>query len=181
MSWTDAHLETAKRLWIEGKSASEIMRVLRLVANSKTWPSRNAVIGKLHRGGLTDGSRPQHRSMSAHVNVKKPSAPPVKRDRTNPIGPDAGRLLQRVAERRAFPSPPEPEPDGPVVPLMALQSHHCRWPIGSPSDHDFGFCGKRRAQGATYCASCIQTRKPYLPTPKVNGFNPDLRGVRRSA
>lgn len=49
MSWTDHRIEQLKELWGEGKTASEIADYLGDV-------SRNAVIGKAHRLGLS--SRP---------------------------------------------------------------------------------------------------------------------------
>ena len=45
MSWTDERVDTLKRLWGEGHSASQI-------ANQLGGVSRNAVIGKVHRLGL---------------------------------------------------------------------------------------------------------------------------------
>lgn len=47
MSWTDERVETLKRMWIEGQSASQIAKELGGV-------TRNAVIGKVHRLGLSN-------------------------------------------------------------------------------------------------------------------------------
>ena len=47
MSWTDERVETLKRMWGEGQSASQIARELGGV-------TRNAVIGKVHRLGLSN-------------------------------------------------------------------------------------------------------------------------------
>jgi GcrA cell cycle regulator len=49
MSWTDERVETLKRMWIEGQSASQIAKELGGV-------TRNAVIGKIHRLGLSNRS-----------------------------------------------------------------------------------------------------------------------------
>src|SRR6202795_2685210 len=46
MSWTDERVETLKKLWAEGLSASQIAAELGNV-------TRNAVIGKVHRLGLS--------------------------------------------------------------------------------------------------------------------------------
>lgn len=55
MSWTDERVETLKRMWAEGQSASQIAKELGGV-------TRNAVIGKVHRLGLSnrteDGADP---------------------------------------------------------------------------------------------------------------------------
>jgi GcrA cell cycle regulator len=36
--------------------------------------------------------------------------------------------------------------------LVDLKDNGCRWPFGDPRDRDFGFCGRRRIDGAPYCA-----------------------------
>ncbi len=46
MSWTDERVETLKKLWSDGLSCSQIAQELGSV-------SRNAVIGKVHRLGLS--------------------------------------------------------------------------------------------------------------------------------
>lgn len=46
MSWTDERVELLKKMWTEGKSASQIAKELGSV-------TRNAVIGKVHRLGLS--------------------------------------------------------------------------------------------------------------------------------
>ncbi|MFD1913403.1 GcrA family cell cycle regulator [Halodurantibacterium flavum] len=55
MSWTDERVETLKKMWQEGQSASQIAKELGGV-------TRNAVIGKVHRLGLSNrvsGGRPE--------------------------------------------------------------------------------------------------------------------------
>lgn len=47
MSWTDERVELLKRMWAEGASASQIAKELGQV-------TRNAVIGKVHRLGLSN-------------------------------------------------------------------------------------------------------------------------------
>ena len=47
MSWTDERVEILKKLWGEGQSASQIAKELGGV-------TRNAVIGKVHRLGLSN-------------------------------------------------------------------------------------------------------------------------------
>ena len=47
MTWTDERVETLKRMWTEGQSASQIAKELGGV-------TRNAVIGKVHRLGLSN-------------------------------------------------------------------------------------------------------------------------------
>ncbi|WP_412507933.1 GcrA family cell cycle regulator, partial [Roseovarius sp. SYSU LYC5161] len=47
MSWNDERVETLKKMWGEGQSASQIAKELGGV-------TRNAVIGKVHRLGLSN-------------------------------------------------------------------------------------------------------------------------------
>ena len=47
MSWTDERVETLKKMWGDGQSASHIAKELGGV-------TRNAVIGKVHRLGLSN-------------------------------------------------------------------------------------------------------------------------------
>ena len=47
MSWSEERVEALKTMWAEGKSASQIAKELGNV-------TRNAVIGKVHRLGLSN-------------------------------------------------------------------------------------------------------------------------------
>ena len=75
MSWTDERVETLKRMWGEGQSASQIAKELGGV-------TRNAVIGKVHRlglsnraGGKEDGEEVQQpAAMTANPERVEPSA-----------------------------------------------------------------------------------------------------------
>ena len=51
MGWTDERVEILKKLWLEGLSASQIAKQLGGV-------TRNAVIGKVHRLGLSGRATP---------------------------------------------------------------------------------------------------------------------------
>ena len=51
MSWTDERVNVLKKLWAEGHSASQIAKQLGGV-------TRNAVIGKVHRLGLSGRATP---------------------------------------------------------------------------------------------------------------------------
>ena len=51
MTWTDERVETLKNMWADGKSASQIAKELGGI-------TRNAVIGKVHRLGLSNRNGP---------------------------------------------------------------------------------------------------------------------------
>lgn len=88
--WTLAREQLLRKRWAEGYSASEIAREL------DCGMSRNAVIGKIHRLGLTGQgarTRPDCQKVRAEPAApgaaRAPNAPPVKRDPKvrNPMGP----------------------------------------------------------------------------------------------
>src|SRR5215470_9853981 len=75
MTWTDERVETLKKLWTDGLSASQIAAELGGI-------TRNAVIGKVHRLGLsgrakspsTAAPRPRKARQSSHMlRVSRPS------------------------------------------------------------------------------------------------------------
>jgi GcrA cell cycle regulator len=72
MSWTDERVEKLKELWSEGMSASQIAKALGGV-------TRNAVIGKVHRLGLsnrgttTGATQPGKDEVKAAPKTAKPS------------------------------------------------------------------------------------------------------------
>jgi len=57
MIWSDEQIEILKSLWVEGKSASEIAETL-------GDTTRNAVIGKAHRIGLSGRPSPIKKKVS---------------------------------------------------------------------------------------------------------------------
>src|SRR3954469_12551363 len=65
MGWTDERVETLKKLWLDGLSASQIAKQLGGV-------TRNAVIGKVHRLGLSGRATPSQPQRPA---FKTPRAP----------------------------------------------------------------------------------------------------------
>jgi GcrA cell cycle regulator len=75
MSWTDDRVELLKKMWAEGKSASQIAKELGSV-------TRNAVIGKVHRLGLssrgTDSSSSKEAAKpAAAASAEPPAATPT--------------------------------------------------------------------------------------------------------
>src|SRR6188472_4056434 len=72
MSWTDERVETLKSMWSEGKSASQIAKELGGV-------TRNAVIGKVHRLGLSNrvGGEPDEAAAAAEPVQEEAREPAV--------------------------------------------------------------------------------------------------------
>ena len=147
MGWTDERVEMLKRLWLEGLSASQVAKQLGGV-------TRNAVIGKVHRLGLSGRATP---SQPTRTPFKTPRPP-------RPLSASHG-LAHRPAERRiASPPPPRPAPyvEMPgTATVLTLGAHMCKWPIGDPSTDEFSFCGRRAGSDGPYCIE--HARVAYQP------------------
>jgi GcrA cell cycle regulator len=91
MSWTDERVETLKKMWAEGQSASQIAKELGGV-------TRNAVIGKVHRLGLSN--RVTGASKEDEEHDTPVAAPVVKVDAPAPRAPVEP---VRAAEPRPIP------------------------------------------------------------------------------
>jgi GcrA cell cycle regulator len=179
VSWSDDRISTLKKMWQQGKSASEIAEKLGGV-------TRNAVIGKAHRLGLS--GRP---SPIKPVVAKKPVAAPAKKElppakkpaavaakpmapAKKPVAPVAA--AKPVVAPKATPAakpvpnapgrPPEPivlaalanatsRKDGKVLSILELNERMCRWPVGDPKEAGFGYCGSVSVTGHPYCAEHV--------------------------
>ncbi len=87
MSWTDERVDKLKKLWADGLSASQIARSLGEV-------TRNAVIGKVHRLGLS-GRATTSRIDRPRSLALAPPAPPAPRG-----SGDRGRRGSEAAQWR---------------------------------------------------------------------------------
>jgi GcrA cell cycle regulator len=95
MSWTDERVEALKAMWNEGKSASQIAKALGGV-------TRNAVIGKVHRLGLSNRTGARGAVKDGAVGVAPEPAAGA-----GPIEPAAAEPVA------AAPAAPDPAP-GPM-------------------------------------------------------------------
>lgn len=172
MGWTDERVDVLKKLWLDGLSASQIAKQLGGV-------TRNAVIGKVHRLGLSGRAAP---SQPARQTFKAPRpARPV-----STATPSAPRRMAEAAPPAAAasaPTPPAPPPMRVEEPgsatVLTLGAHMCKWPIGDPSTDSFTFCG-RRASESPYCQE--HARVAYQPAQngkKKAGPNDLARSLRR--
>lgn len=157
MSWTDERVETLKKLWIEGLSASQI-------ATSLGEVTRNAVIGKIHRLGLSGRART---GVAQPVRKVKPQvAQPIRRV-VRPATASIGNAALQLEPAYAMAVETAPQPMATVVPMnervtiMMLTEQTCRWPMGDPGSEAFSFCGKRSDNGIPYCNA--HARIAYQP------------------
>ena len=156
MSWTDDRVDKLKELWAEGMSASQIAKVMGGV-------TRNAVIGKVHRLGLSNrGPAPEDgrpadaappaaaKPAPAEDTLPAPAArrtPPAIRDATQPRAPGAPTPEEEAARATLA----EIEKFAKRVNLLELTERTCKWPIGDPTEEDFAFCGLSCVPGKPYC------------------------------
>lgn len=160
MTWTNERIERLKSLWGDGLSASQI-------ASELGGVSRNAVIGKVHRLGLSGRQGVKLKFVAPEKTGRKLAAR-VSKAATQVRRPSRGSPAHAVAPSPAPETRVEErlETDN-VIPmaryltLQELGPHTCRWPIGDPQSPDFRFCGAPTSPGQVYCAPCSQ--KAYLP------------------
>ncbi|MHA6287326.1 GcrA family cell cycle regulator [Maricaulis sp. CAU 1757] len=153
MAWTDERVEELKKLWSDGLSASQIAKQLGGV-------TRNAVIGKVHRLGLSGRATP---SRPARRTVK-PSRP---RTTATPVAsaPSVSRQAP-AAPAPSTPAPVEPAvlPSGDLATVLTLRDSMCKWPIGDPAQASFRFCGHKTESGQAYCHA--HSDMAYQPSQK---------------
>lgn len=101
MSWTDERVETLKRMWSEGQSASQIAKELGGV-------TRNAVIGKVHRLGLSNRVGGAGGKEDEEEVVVEAPAPRVEAAKPAPAPEPAPRMTEQP--RPAAPERPTPQP-----------------------------------------------------------------------
>ncbi len=165
VTWSDERVEQLKRLWSEGRSASQIAAEIGGV-------SRNAVIGKVHRLGLSgrsktapasSGTRPRGKAALAAKPAGGSGQGEAEHRRVE-RAPEASAHVSVGATALAQPRPLASEPAlrprpvaevvAPVaerVTIMDLREGMCRWPMGDPTSPEFRFCGARSSAGAPYC------------------------------
>ncbi len=172
MSWTDERVETLKKMWGEGQSASVIAKELGGV-------TRNAVIGKVHRLGLSNrttgaASKAPAKDKPAAKASAKPKAPAKKADAKPAEAPAAEKPSVPVRKPiipAGQPLPPQPsaneispealasvrevEKTAKKLSLMELTERTCKWPIGDPATEEFWFCGLAVQQGKPYCEAHV--------------------------
>ncbi|MDP3803251.1 GcrA family cell cycle regulator [Brevundimonas sp.] len=163
--WTEDRVGALKKLWLEGQSASQIAKQL------GGGVTRNAVIGKVHRLGLSGRAAPSQPARATFRPSRPRPAQPTQ-------APSAPRRIEAVQPRAvAAPSVPAPMPDLPgTATVMTLGAHMCKWPIGDPSSTEFSFCGRRASEGV-YCVE--HARVAYQPQVKRGGATDLARSLRR--
>ena len=137
MNWTDDRVQQLKILWAEGHSASEI-------ADRLGQTTRNSVIGKVHRLGLS-GRKKTQRPRQPRVSTASP------RQRRRAIGVSRRQpaaIVEVTVESVLAKLGPAPEL---AVTVQTLTGSTCRWPEGDPRTPVFHFCGRKPESSGPYC------------------------------
>ncbi|MEM9336423.1 MAG: GcrA family cell cycle regulator [Patescibacteria group bacterium] len=175
-SWTDERVEKLKKLWAEGMSASQI-------AKSLGGVTRNGVIGKIHRLGLTsrqsegekikggdgeENKQPKNQPETIPLAVEASPARPSQRPRPgNPFNHPRKPIPQvdEAAERKlAEDLLSKINPQAKKLSLLELTERTCKWPIGDPAEENFYFCGLPCAPGKPYCEHHVAVAYQPLAT-----------------
>lgn len=144
--WTDEADDCIKQLWNAGFSASEISKAL--FRDLRIHASRNAVIGRLHRRNL--GTHERSRRNNPTVKPKISGTFDANRGKVH-TSARKSKVDEESAHATLLASFREDATRTDLVPLAELGGSHCRWPIGDPKAGRFGFCGRRRLGGGSYC------------------------------
>jgi GcrA cell cycle regulator len=148
MGWTEERVALLTKLWADGLSASQIAAELGGI-------TRNAVIGKVHRLGLSGRAKSPSSSVP---RPRKPRAPGMMR---------VPRAHIRGNTALAYDYAAEPEPELIEIPveqrktLLQLTEATCHWPVGDPGSQDFFFCGGEALENSPYCS--YHSRVAYQP------------------
>lgn len=170
--WTDERVETLKKLWMEGLSASQIAGEL------GEGVTRNAVIGKVHRLKLSARAKPTNSAPRARPaarpaprRVASPSAGMSNMGNVGKPRPTMSRPQSMGAtalahnpdmEAQLYVAPAVAElfiPEDKRLSLLQLTEATCKWPIGDPLNKDFYFCGQHSLESGPYCE--FHSRRAY--------------------
>lgn len=144
-TWTDERIALLRNHFEAGLSCREIA--------AQIGVTRNAVIGKLARLNLRRES-----------NQDGSGAP--RRRKSRKKGELRGSPRQQYRLLQALYADPQPSMTEPIhnercCSLLELDEQRCRWPISSPGQSDFRFCGNVPIGGLPYCPG--HARIAYRP------------------
>lgn len=164
--WTEDLVETLKKLWADGLSASCI------AAELPGMFSRSAVIGKVHRLGLSHRKTVRIREGGVTLQAFGPRPQRRRRKNYSPLTQYCGdpAMIEQSESEAAIRSEfyatevvdLTEEQRAQAVTFAALDENgkqHCKWPIGDPRKSDFVFCGCERVYGP-YCAAHTRIAAP---------------------
>lgn len=171
-TWTPARIGILQELWGSGLSAKEI------AARLGGGITRNAVIGKAHRLGLSSRPSPIKRvaekAPGAGVQMKTrltaPKAMGLRRDVMVGSGAYKGASLRNdESGARANGASYSPRVFKSAQTAAQAQAQQCRWPLGDPLKPGFHFCDRTAIPGLSYCYdhACVAYQGAKKKSPSV--------------
>jgi GcrA cell cycle regulator len=136
--WNAARIERLCARWAQGLSAGTIA--------SELGTSRSAVLGKIHRLKLP---APQSKQRPAHGGARG--------GQRGLRGRGMSALQKALRALDADGAHPDSDKAfGVPCSLLDLGASTCRWPVGTPGEPDFAFCGAAPHPQYPYClAHCL--------------------------
>ena len=161
MSWTDERVEMLKKMWAEGQSASQIAKELGAV-------TRNAVIGKVHRLGLSNRVGPGTKEDDEAALAE---APPPQAEPERVAEPSRATEPPRATEQPRATEPPRPAPPtAPDRPAVNLNSAAAAAPAAAAPAQILPIPLRK---------AIIPAGQPLPPQPSANEISPEaLASVR---
>jgi GcrA cell cycle regulator len=166
MAWNDERVELLKKFWAEGLSASQI-------ASKMGGVTRNAVIGKVHRLGLSGRATP--------AKPQRGCDPSLSAD-CEADAFDRSEIETLVVEPEFI--QPAVLASGDMATVATIKGNMCKWPVGDPAKDDFHFCGQAAPTGKPYCAYHAQMAfqpAQRRPEPRVQPARAPAGASRRAA
>lgn len=161
--WSDDNTAILQREWEAGTSASQIAALL---STPRGGPTRNAVIGKIHR---LEMKRAGHKGLVGKLRPKRSTVGQVV-------------IAKATKESAASPAPFTPrivKTEFQHLSVLDLRDGLCRWPQGGDKEGEpITFCGCDCAPDRPYCSAHAEVA--YSATPKVRNLSDEER-ARRSA
>jgi GcrA cell cycle regulator len=141
-TWTTERVQQLQQYVTAGLTCSEIA--------AEIGVTRNAVIGKISRLGLSTGrSRGAIPGRMRAARTRAPARPSRMARVLRAVAAVAPAELIVVTEAPPIESARR-------CPLLDLAADECRWPLGDPGKADFGFCGNDAIAGFSYCAGHLR-------------------------
>jgi GcrA cell cycle regulator len=157
--WTDAQVEQARKYFVEGQTCSAIAKQL--------GRSRNAVIGKLSRIGITAADRvrePRDRRLGGIAERMLVNNAKAKRKKAAAIAELAAAERTGGADFDCARFACKPAPGYPGKPLLELRPSQCRYPLDPIDGGPLLFCAAPAMDvGLSWCA--YHFRICYRPEP----------------
>jgi GcrA cell cycle regulator len=141
-TWTTERVQQLQKCVTAGLTCSQIA--------AEIGVTRNAVIGKINRLGLSLGRR--RGGIPGMMRARRTRAPAQPSRMVRVL-----RAVAAEAPAQSLMAVEAPPVDNTRrCSLLDLAGGGCRWPLGDPRTAEFGFCGNDAIAGFSYCAGHLR-------------------------